>query len=174
MKYTDLITKYINLLKKQEFLYADDELIEFTGSFKEEPDFELIEEVANSTGLDMPKEITYFLSMFGGCTFFINGVEIEFYKIDVLEKVNKELEEYPGQFFPKFIILAHDYAGDFLVLHQTHTGWHFGNLDHAAWGEVDCWASNAISFVKFTDWLNMLLLEPTESTIPNKSIKYEI
>ena len=173
MNSEELTNKLKRLFNKEERISSSEGFpFTFEGDFNPDKDDQKLLEVLTKQSIN--HDVSKLLSCLSETTIFKEGANVIFYKIQDIEKVNKELEEFEGQFFPRFIIIAEDYAGDYLVLH-THAGQtHFGNLDHAAWGEVDCWSTEAISFVKLEDWLNMIIKEPEESTIPSNNITYKL
>ena len=121
--------------KKAKLLESEAEVKHLERAVAGEVELQKIKEWTNHS---IGNELAVILSRLSGTTLFKEGVDIRFYKIEELEKINRELEEFPNQFFPRFIIIGYDYAGDFLVLYIENTNVHFGILDHAAWGVVDC------------------------------------
>ncbi len=73
-----------------------------------------------------------------------------------------------------YLILGSDATGDFMAVYFDKNECHFGNLHHEAWGEVDCWRDEAMSYAKFNDWLCMIIHDPEGGTLPNKEISYEL
>lgn len=175
MEYSKQIETLIELFEGVRELYTEDgEPIQFGGNYKTAPlstDLEILNALTNGT---MQEELSCFLSMFGGCELFVNGVAVEIYEVEKLQEFNREMEEFPGQFMENFLLLGSDYAGDFLAVYFNDKECHFGNLHHEAWGEVSCWRDEAMCFAKFQDWLEMIMCKPEGSTIPDKEIKYRI
>jgi hypothetical protein len=124
-------------------------------------------------GYTIPDEIANFISVFGGTELFVDcfGLGIKILPFQKIYETNIGMEELKEQFFPKYVIFGFDSTDDMLCLYCHEDNVHFGVLDHEAWGEPDIWASEALMFVKFSNWLEFLI--ETGETIPPSSLRYE-
>ena len=164
MNFEEITESFRRLFNNETKTYSSDGFaFTFEGNFNNDKEEQkLLKTLTNNF---ISNDLAVILSHLSGTTIFREGVDVKFYKINELERINRDLEEFKGQFFPTFIIIAEDYAGDFLVLYNQNGKTHFGNLDHAAWGAIDCWVDGAISFAQPNEWFDMILNEPEESTI---------
>ena len=125
-------------------------------------------------GYTIPDEIATFISIFGGTELFVDsfGLGIKILPFQKIYETNIDMEEFKGQFFPKYVIFGFDSADDMLCLYCHDNNLHFGVLNHESWGEPDFWASEAMAFVKFSNWLEFLA--ETGETLSPSAQRYKI
>jgi hypothetical protein len=134
-----------------------------------------MESLEKEIGYKLPEEIRKFLKSFGGTELFVSDTPgTRVHAIPNITEYNKEQEKTTDPFFPKFVIIAEDWMDDMMCLYNDGEKIHFGNLHHEAWGEPDCWATEAFIAAKFNDWLAQFVESYGSETIPNDDIQYEI
>jgi hypothetical protein len=134
-----------------------------------------LNELERELGYRLPVEIAEFLLEFRGMKLFVNeyGLGVRILKVSEIADANRELQESTKKFWPRFAILGFDSTDDMLCLYRHSDGEvHFGNLHHEAWEAPDQWASNAMTFARFEDWLAQYVR--TGSAGPDKAITYAV
>ena len=148
------VKKLLEDIQNGFVLDPDGDKLTFEGNPSIEP-FSL-SEVESELRQSIPKDIGCFIGTFGGMRLYVDcyGLGARILHAQEIQFHNIEQQKTTQPFWPEFMIFGYSSTDDMLVLHLSDNAIKFGVLDHEAWGEPDLWASEAVTWYKFENWLS--------------------